>query len=56
MVTGRAANRLPEPALAGRIARLLAAWQVPVKGELEDRIVRTRELVRELYERVIRDH
>jgi glutamate-ammonia-ligase adenylyltransferase len=56
MVTGRAANRLPEPALAGRIARLLAAWQVPVEGALEDRIVGTREQVRELYARVIRNN
>jgi [glutamine synthetase] adenylyltransferase / [glutamine synthetase]-adenylyl-L-tyrosine phosphorylase len=55
MVTGRSANRLPEPALAGRIGRLLAAWKVPVKGDLEELIVSTREHVRELYQKVIRD-
>ncbi len=55
MVTGRAANRLPEPALAGRIARLLKTWQVAVGGEMEEKIVSTRKQVRELYERVISD-
>lgn len=53
MVTGRAANRLPEPALAGRVARLLAAWQVAVTGELEETIGAARKEVRGLYEKVI---
>ncbi len=53
MVTGRAANRLPEPALAGRIARLLKTWQVPIDGDLEARIVATRKEVRGQYDRVI---
>lgn len=30
LVTGRAANRPPDPALAQRIARLLAQWQLPL--------------------------
>ena len=55
MVTGRAANRLPEPALTGRIARLLKTWQVSVGGELEEKIFSTREQVRELYQKVISD-
>ncbi|MCL4523781.1 MAG: hypothetical protein M1451_07715, partial [Acidobacteria bacterium] len=53
MVTGRAANRLPEPALAGRVARLLKTWQVAVGGNLEETIVGTRQQVRALYDRVI---
>jgi glutamine synthetase adenylyltransferase len=55
MVTGRAANRLPEPALAGRIARLLTAWQVPVAGELEEKIMAVRKEVRDLYQKVLGD-
>ncbi|MBI3663331.1 MAG: hypothetical protein HY234_09810 [Acidobacteria bacterium] len=53
MVTGRAANRLPEPALASRIERLLKAWQVPVTGELEEKIVALRKEVRGLYGKII---
>jgi glutamate-ammonia-ligase adenylyltransferase len=30
LITGRAANRTPDPALAERIARLLAQWSVPL--------------------------
>ncbi len=55
MVTGRSANRLPEPALSGRIAMLLKAWQVPVEGDLEEKIISTREKVRQLYGNVIRE-
>jgi len=55
MVTGRAANRLPEPALAGRIARLLKTWQIPLSGDLEERIVGVRKEVREMYRRVSGD-
>jgi len=53
MVTGRSANRLPEPALAGRIAQLLKAWQVPLAEGLEETIVAVRKEVRALYERVV---
>jgi glutamate-ammonia-ligase adenylyltransferase len=53
MVTGRSANRLPEPALAGRIARLLKTWQIPLSGDLDERIVEVRKEVRELYGRTI---
>ncbi len=53
MVTGRSANQLPEPALAGRVAQLLKAWQVTVAGELEEAIGNARKQVRELYKRVL---
>jgi glutamine synthetase adenylyltransferase len=55
MVTGRAANRLPEPALAGRIARLLKTWQIPLSGDLYERIVGVRKEVRGTYRRVLGD-
>ncbi len=55
MVTGRAANRLPEPALAGRIARLLKTWQIPRNGNLEENIVGVRKEVRETYRQVLGD-
>jgi glutamate-ammonia-ligase adenylyltransferase len=53
VITGRSANRLPEPALAARIRELLERWQVPVTGDLDDAIANPRKQVRTAYERII---
>ncbi len=55
VVTGRAANRPPEPALAQRLVTLLTAWQLLPPGsgaaELERALQAAREKVRRLYQK-----
>lgn len=55
VVTGRAANRPPEPALAQRLVTLLTAWGVLPAGSdtagLERALEAAREQVRRLYQR-----
>jgi glutamate-ammonia-ligase adenylyltransferase len=57
MITGRTANRVPEPALAARIAALLDLWRIPVSSHdagpyerLLAAIAAARDEVRRLYE------
>lgn len=56
VVTGRAANRPPEPALAQRMAALLEGWGILPSGSdaasLHHVLQSVRDQVRELYERV----
>jgi len=53
LVTGRPANRLPEPALAERVARLLELWNLPLAEGLEAAIENMRRQTRALYEQII---
>lgn len=53
LVTGHAANRLPEPALAERVAALLHQWGIPVEGSLEAAVARARQQTRALYEKFV---
>jgi glutamate-ammonia-ligase adenylyltransferase len=53
LVTGRPANRLPEPALAGRVTRLLERWNLPLAEELEAWVESTRRQTRVLYEQIV---
>lgn len=52
LITGRAANRTPEPALAERIARLLAQWGFALPSSahpLEHLVASTRQQTRQIY-------
>jgi glutamate-ammonia-ligase adenylyltransferase len=53
LITGRPANRLPEPALAGRAVSLLELWKVPLGSDLAAAVETVRQQVRALYERII---
>jgi glutamate-ammonia-ligase adenylyltransferase len=53
LITGHPAKRLPEPALAERVAALLHQWGVPVEGTLEAAVARARQQVRALYEKTV---
>ncbi len=53
LVTGRAAQQLPEPALAHRIAPLLAEWRVVVDKDLTVAVETAQRDVRALYDEVI---
>jgi len=53
LVTGHPANRLPEPALAERVALLLRQWGVPIEGDLGSSVAKARRETRALYESVI---
>ncbi len=54
LVTGRAANRTPDPALAERLARLLQQWGFPLQSPtacaLESALAATRASVRKTYQ------
>ena len=52
LVTGRPANHLPEPALAQRIAPVLARWGTPVGDRLEGSIEAARRQTRAVYEQL----
>jgi hypothetical protein len=52
LITGRAANRDPEPALAERIARLLTQWGFALPSSprpLEDALASARSDTRQIY-------
>jgi glutamate-ammonia-ligase adenylyltransferase len=53
LVTGHAAKRLPEPALAERVTALLNQWGVPIEGALEDAVALARQQTRALYEKIV---
>ena len=53
LVTGRPANRLPEPALAVRIARLLERRNLPLSEDLETAVEAMRRQTRALYEQIV---
>jgi len=53
LVTGRPANRLPEPALAARVRRLLELWKIPVGENVEADVVAMRRQTRALYEQIV---
>jgi [glutamine synthetase] adenylyltransferase / [glutamine synthetase]-adenylyl-L-tyrosine phosphorylase len=53
LVTGRPAEQAPEPPVAGRVARLLADWQIPQAENLAGGIEEAREQVRALYNRIV---
>jgi len=53
LVTGRPANRLPEPALTERITRLLAQWNLPLAEGLEAAVEAMRRQTRALYEQIV---
>jgi len=54
LITGRPLSGWPEPALAGRIARLLEQWGVPWEGELPAAMQECGRNIRALYEAVLR--
>ncbi len=53
LVTGRPANRLPEPALAARVTRLLERWNLPVVEGLGAAVENMRRQTRTLYEQIV---
>jgi len=53
LVTGRPANLLPEPALAQRIAPLLARWGTPVGDRIEPAVEAARRQTRARYEQLL---
>jgi len=53
LVTGRPANHLPEPALAQRIAPLLARWSTPVGERIESAVEAARRQTRALYDQLL---
>lgn len=53
LVTGRAAQELPEPALAERVLRLLAEWRVMPGDSLEASVEAMRRNVRALYDEIL---
>jgi glutamine synthetase adenylyltransferase len=53
LVTGRPANRLPEPALAERARRLLELWKIPLADSLEAAVENMRRQTRALYEQIV---
>ena len=53
LVTGHPADRLPEPALAERIGRLLELWKVPLGDSLEATVEATRRQTRSIYEQIV---
>ena len=53
LVTGRPANRLPEPALAERVLRLLERWNLPLADGLEAAVENMRRQTRALYEQLV---
>jgi len=54
LVTGRPANRLPEPALAARVRRLLELWKIPLGETIEAEVDAMRRQTRALYEQIVR--
>ena len=53
LVTGRPANRLPEPALAERVLRLLERWNLPLADGLEAAVENMRRQTRALYDQLV---
>ena len=53
LVTGRPANRLPEPALAERVTRQLERWNLPLPESLEAAVENMRRQLRALYEQIV---
>jgi glutamate-ammonia-ligase adenylyltransferase len=53
LVTGRAANHLPESGMADRVQRLLEQWQFPLPEGIEAAVETTRRHVRSLYEHTV---
>jgi len=53
LVTGRPANRLPEPALAARVRRLLELWKIPLGETVEAEVDAMRRQTRALYEQIV---
>ncbi len=53
IVTGRAANHLPESGMADRVRRLLEQWQFPLPEGIEAAVETTRRHVRSLYEHTV---
>jgi len=53
LVTGRAANHLPESSMADRVAHLLEQWQFPLPEGIEAAVETTRRHVRSLYEHTV---
>ncbi|MBI3670974.1 MAG: hypothetical protein HY237_14485 [Acidobacteria bacterium] len=53
LATGRPASRLPEPALAQRVRRLLERWNLPLPEGLEAAVENARRQTRALYEQIV---
>jgi glutamate-ammonia-ligase adenylyltransferase len=53
LITGAATSQMPEPALAERVAPLLAEWKVPIGVSLESAVLAARRDIRKLYEQII---
>ncbi len=53
LVSGRPANRLPEPALAERVSGLLARWNLPLPDGVEAAVENMRRQTRALYEQIV---
>jgi len=53
LVTGRPANRLPEPALGARVRRLLDLWKIPIGESIEAEVEAMRRQTRALYEQIV---
>ena len=53
LVTGAATSQMPEPALAERVAPLLAEWRIPTGASLESAVLSSRREIRKLYEQII---
>jgi glutamine synthetase adenylyltransferase len=53
LVTGRPANRLPEPGLAARVKRLLELWKIPFSEPVEVEVDAMRRQTRALYEQIV---
>jgi glutamate-ammonia-ligase adenylyltransferase len=53
LITGHAAHRVPDSVMAGRVARLLEQWGVPLSGGLAESVKNAQAGTRALYERLL---